>query len=268
MCHRMTYTHVLSPKRYFLSGSSFLYILLVYKNVFLRAHLLSEQNNRKLRVSGKRWHTIDDCCEDFLRFRHSDKLSRTLVVSVSPFLRLVNSSFYFFFWGGGGLSLAYSLRFSILSEVCGKIRVQMSETLNINANKHKMLCTTVILICNKIKIICKILFTKMSKFFDWEITRLIQFHDCLFIEPRISWWSETQTILTCTIHWPVCNSAIWTGGLPTTREQVSKLCTWGCTMYLHNYIWTTFVILAAFVFPFYYYYYYYYCYSQLKKENR
>ena len=30
MCHRMTYTYVLSPKRYFLSGSSFLYILLIY----------------------------------------------------------------------------------------------------------------------------------------------------------------------------------------------------------------------------------------------
>ena len=22
-----------------------------------------------------------------------------------------------------------------------------------------------------------------------------------------SWWSETQTILTCTSHWPICNSA-------------------------------------------------------------
>ena len=54
--------------------------------------------------------TIDDCCEDFLHFRHSDKLSRTLVLSVSPFLGLVNSSFYFFFSGAGkgGLSLAYS----------------------------------------------------------------------------------------------------------------------------------------------------------------
>ena len=30
MCHRMAYTYVLSPKQYFLSGSSFLYILLVY----------------------------------------------------------------------------------------------------------------------------------------------------------------------------------------------------------------------------------------------
>ena len=59
----------------------------------------------------------------------------------------------------------------------------------------------------KLKIICKTLVTKMSKFLSWEITRLIQFHDCLFIEPRISWWSETQTILTCTSHWPVCNSA-------------------------------------------------------------
>ena len=58
----------------------------------------------------------------------------------------------------------------------------------------------------KLKIICKTLVTKMSKFLSWEITRLIQFHDCLFIEPRISWWSETQTILTCTGQWPVCNS--------------------------------------------------------------
>ena len=37
--------------------------------------------------------------------------------------------------------------------------------------------------------------------------RLIQLYDCLFIEPRISWWSEKQTILTCTSQWPVCNSA-------------------------------------------------------------
>ena len=37
----------------------------------------------------------------------------------------------------------------------------------------------------------KNLFTKMSKFFNWEITRLIQFHDCLFIDPRISWWSDS-----------------------------------------------------------------------------
>ena len=63
------------------------------------------------------------------------------------------------------------------------------------------------LFATKLKIICKNLFTKMSKFFNWEIIRLIQFHDCLFIEPRISWWSETQTILTCTSRWPVCNSA-------------------------------------------------------------
>ena len=27
----------------------------------------------------------------------------------------------------------------------------------------------------------------MFKFFTWEITRLIQFNDCLFIDPRISW---------------------------------------------------------------------------------
>ena len=43
---------------------------------------------------------------------------------------------------------------------------------------------------------------------------------------------------------------------PPTREQVFKLCTWSCTMYLHNYIWPTFVILAAFLFPFYYYYFF------------
>ena len=55
------------------------------------------------------------------------------------------------------------------------------------------------------------------------------------------------------------------GGLPTTREQVSKLCTWGCTMYFHNYIWPNFVILAAFVFPFYLFIYLFF---QLKRENR
>ena len=83
----------------------------------------------------------------------------------------------------------------------------MTEACNVNTNKHKMSCTTVILICNKIKNYLQNSFTKMSKIFNWEITRLIQFHDCLFIEPRISWWSQTQTILTCTSHWPVCNSA-------------------------------------------------------------
>ena len=31
----------------------------------------------------------------------------------------------------------------------------------------------------------------MSKFFNWEITSLIQFHDCLFIDTRISWWSDS-----------------------------------------------------------------------------
>ena len=41
-------------------------------------------------------------------------------------------------------------------------------------------------------------------------------------------------------------------GYSPTREQVIKLRTWGCAMYLHNYIWPTFVILASFVFPFYY----------------
>ena len=54
----------------------------------------------------------------------------------------------------------------------------------------------------------KKLFIKISKFFfNLKNTRLIQSHDCLFIEPRISWWSETQAILTCTSHWTVCNSA-------------------------------------------------------------
>ena len=81
----------------------------------------------------------------------------------------------------------------------------MTETFNVNTNKHEMLCTTVILICNNIKNYLQNLIH--SSFFNWEITRLIQFHDCLFIEPRISWWSETQTVLTRTSHWPVCNSS-------------------------------------------------------------
>ena len=38
-----------------------------------------------------------------------------------------------------------------------------------------MLCITVILICNKIKNYLQNSFTKMSKIFNWEITRLIQF---------------------------------------------------------------------------------------------
>ena len=101
-------------------------------------------------------------------------------------------------WGGGG---------GDFNSVWGKIRVKMTETFNVNTNKHKMLRTTVILICNKFINYCENLFTKMSKFFSWGITRLIQFHDCLFIEPRICWWGETQTILKCTSHWPVCNSA-------------------------------------------------------------
>ena len=63
------------------------------------------------------------------------------------------------------------------NSVWGKIRVKMAERFNVNTiNKHKML---------------KNLFTKMSKSFNWEITRLIQFHDCLFIDPRISWWSDS-----------------------------------------------------------------------------
>ena len=67
------------------------------------------------------------------------------------------------------------------------------------------------------------LVTKMSKFFtffNWEITRLIQFHDCLFIEPRISWWSETQTILTCTSQWPVPNSAKLSNPIMSRRIAV------------------------------------------------
>ena len=78
--------------------------------------------------------------------------------------------------------------------VWGKIRVKMAERFNVNTlNRHKMLKKTYS--------------QKCRSFCNWEITRLIQFHDCLFIEPRISWWSETQTILTCTSHWRVCNSA-------------------------------------------------------------
>ena len=202
------------------------------------------------------------------------------------------------------------------------------------------------LFATKLKIICKNLVTKISNFFNWEITRLIQFHDCLFIEPRISWWSEAQTILTCTGHWPVRNSAklnlyqfplchvasqldvvtlsskvfpsctiqnncgnffnldsrfakadrrlgpvymerlggnppvfaifhtvtptyhvnliklkweiIWPGGLTTYTWtlQVFKMCTCGWTVYFHNHIWPTFVILTAFVFRSYCYYYF------------
>ena len=94
------------------------------------------------------------------------------------------------------------------NSVWGKIRVKMTESFNVNTNKHKMLCTTVILICNKIKnYLQNLIHKKIDVFFNWEITKVIQFNNCLFIEPRISWWSETQTILTCTSHWPVCNSA-------------------------------------------------------------
>ena len=86
--------------------------------------------------------------------------------------------------------------------VWGQIRVKMTETFNvfilINIKCYVLRSS---LFATKLKIICKNLFTKMSKFFNWEIIRLIQFHDCLFIEPRISWWSETQTILTCTSQW-------------------------------------------------------------------
>ena len=46
---------------------------------------------------------------------------------------------------------------------------------------------------------------KLSKFFKWET--LGQSNFTTDIEPRRSWWSETQTVLTCTRHWPVCDSA-------------------------------------------------------------
>ena len=42
----------------------------------------------------------------------------------------------------------------------------MTEAFNGNTNKHKMLCTTVILICNKIKNYLQKSFTKMSKIFN------------------------------------------------------------------------------------------------------
>ena len=48
-------------------------------------------------------------------------------------------------------SLGAGVGLSIQSEVWGKLQVKMSETFHVNTNKHKMLCTTVILICNKIK---------------------------------------------------------------------------------------------------------------------
>ena len=55
-----------------------------------------------------------------------------------------------------------------------------------------MLYTTVILICNKMKNYLQNLIHKnIHVFFNWEITRLIQFHDCLFIDPRISWSSHS-----------------------------------------------------------------------------
>ena len=93
------------------------------------------------------------------------------------------------------------------NSVWGQIRVKMTETFNvfilINIKFYVLRSS---LFATKLKIIWKKLITKNLFFFNWKITRLIQFHDCLFIEPRISWWSETQTILTCTFHWPVCNS--------------------------------------------------------------
>ena len=101
-------------------------------------------------------------------------------------------------WGGGG---------GDFNSVWGKIRVKMTETFNVNTNKHKMSRTTVILICNKFINYLRTLIHKNVEVFSWEITRLIKFHDCLFFEPRISWWSETEAIMTCTSHWPVCNCA-------------------------------------------------------------
>ena len=37
----------------------------------------------------------------------------------------------------------------------------------------------------------KLIHQNVEVFFNWEITRLIQFHDFLFIDPRISWWSDS-----------------------------------------------------------------------------
>ena len=108
----------------------------------------------------------------------------------------------------------------------------MTETFNVNTKKHEMFCSTVILInatkwkvkswakknYRRLKNVTpktniktftkeKIIHKNFEVFFNLKNTRLIQSHDCLFIEPRISWWSETQAILTCTSHWTVCNSA-------------------------------------------------------------
>ena len=72
----------------------FLYILLVYCffEFFFNALTCSKQNNRKLRVSRKRWHTIDDCFEDFLQFRQNSccprfSISSSLQIALTKFLR-------------------------------------------------------------------------------------------------------------------------------------------------------------------------------------
>ena len=64
---------------------------------------------------------------------------------------------------------------------------------------------------------------------------------------------------------------VWKGGLPTFTWtlQVFKMCTCGCTVYFHNHIWPTFVILTAIVFrSYYYYYYYYYCFFFINIINK
>ena len=67
----------------------------------------------------------------------------------------------------------------------------MTETFNVNTNKHKMLCTTVyltvILICNKIRNYLEKLIHKNVEVFEVRNHQTNQFHDCLFIETRISW---------------------------------------------------------------------------------
>ena len=44
-------------------------------------------------------------------------------------------------------------------------------------------------------------------------------------------------------------------------ELVFKLCTWGCTIYLHNYISPTFVVLVTFLSRFYCYFFYHFLFS-------
>ena len=81
MCHRMTYTYVLSSKRYFLSGSSFLYILLVYSyfKMFFNAPTCSTSK-------------IIANCESLV----SGDTLFTTVVKISCSLGIPIS------WGGGG----------------------------------------------------------------------------------------------------------------------------------------------------------------------